>query len=138
MKKLVKLFVIVGLLVITTGCTGSKYLKSLSYSQYKEKLKNKETFVLEIMKKDCSHCKSLKPKLIDVIEKYKITVYYIDTSKLSDKENEELYQTTGISGTPTIIFYTNGVEATKSSRITGDSSKDRLISKFKTNGLIEE
>ena len=136
MKRFLKLFVVIGLILLTTGC-GSKYLKKISYTEYHKKLDNKETFVLEIMKKDCTHCKSLKPKLINVIEKYKIKVYYIDTATLSDEENTKLYQETGISGTPTIIFYNNGVEETKSSRINGDSSEDRLIAKFRANGLID-
>lgn len=137
MKKFLKVFILIGALVLITGCD-SKYLKKISYSTYKEKLENKETFALEIMKKDCTHCKSLKPKLISVVEKYKIKMYYIDTATLSEEDYEKLYQETGIEGTPTIIFYHNGVEETKSSRVTGDCSKDKLISKFKVNGFIED
>lgn len=137
MKKLSKYLLVIVLLLITTGC-GNKYLKEISYKKYHKMLDNKETFVLEIMRKDCSACKNFKPKLEEVVKDYKITVYYIDTDKLSEEDSDKLYQETGISGTPTVIFYKKGVEETKSSRINGSVSTDRIIAKFKANGIIDE
>jgi membrane-associated protease RseP (regulator of RpoE activity) len=45
---------------------------------------------------------------------------------------------TGISGTPTVLFYNDGVEKTVSSRINGSVSVDKIISKFKANNFLDE
>ena len=137
MKKVLRVLLVITLVFITTGC-GNKYMKKISYNKYQKMLENKESFVLEIMRKDCSACKNFKPKLEEVLKDYKITIYYIDTDSLSKKDSDKLYQETGISGTPTVIFYKKGVEETKSSRINGSVSTDKIIAKFKANGIIDE
>ena len=137
MKKFSKLLIVLLLLFVTTGC-GNKYLKSISYKEYHKMLDNKESFVLEIMRTDCSACRNFKPKLEEFVKKYKVTVYYIDTDDLSDSDKEKLLNETGISGTPTIIFYKKGVEETRSSRINGSVSTEKLVEKFKANGIIKE
>ncbi len=137
MKKLMKLFLIIMFTFITTGCS-NKHFDEISYSEYHKLLDNKETFILEIMKTDCTHCKNLKPKLESVADKYDIDIKVIDTAHLSKDEVEKIYDETGISGTPTILFYIDGVEETTASRIKGNVSEEKLIEKFKDNGIIEE
>lgn len=137
MKKIIKLMVLVGAVLLTTGC-GKSYMKEISYDEYKELLENKETFILEIMRTDCSACISFKPKITDVANNYKVEVKYINTDHLTDEENDELAKETGITGTPTVIFYHEGVEETVATRINGSVSKDKIISKFKVNGFITE
>ena len=41
------------------------------------------------------------------------------------------------SGTPTVIFYKNGKEETTAARIIGDTSKDKIVAKFKASGFIK-
>lgn len=113
-------------------------MKEISYSEYESLIDQKETFILEIMKTDCSACISFEPKIKAVAEEYKIEIKYINTTNLSDDEYDKLFNGTGISGTPTVIFYNEGVEKTIASRINGNVSKDKIISKFKANGFIEE
>ena len=137
MKKRVFFAIITICLILVTGCGGSKYLKEISYKKYHELLDNKKTFILEIMRTDCSACKDFKPKLTEVVNDYKIEVKYINTDHLSKKELDKLYDETGISGTPTVIFYNKGKEETVSSRINGSVSVDKIISKFKANGYIK-
>ena len=136
MKKYLKLGILLLTLFFITGCSNN-YLEEITYNEYKELVKNKETFILEIMRTDCSACINFKPKIESVANEYKIEVKYINTDNLTDEENDNLFLDTGISGTPTVIFYNDGVEITKSSRINGSVSKDRIISKFKANGFIE-
>lgn len=136
MKKIVKLTVLVVVFLLTTGC-GKSYMKEISYDEYKELIQNKETFILEIMRTDCSACISFKPKITDVANDYKIEVKYINTDHLTDEENNKLAQETGVTGTPTVIFYHEGLEETVATRINGSVSKDKIISKFKINGFIE-
>ena len=137
MKRTLKLFLTLTLVLICTGCSKS-YLKEISYKKYHEMLDNKESFVVEIMRTDCSACKSFKPNLEEFVNEYKVTVYFINTDHLSDVEKDNLFDETGISGTPTILFYKNGVEETVASRLTGSVSKERIISKFKANEIIDE
>jgi SPBc2 prophage-derived disulfide bond formation protein A len=120
-----------------TGC-GKSYMKEISYTEYQELLKNKETFILEVMRTDCSACISFKPKITQVANDYKIEIKYINTDHISDKEKEKLFADTGISGTPTVLFYNDGVEKTVSSRINGSVSVDKIISKFKANNFLAE
>lgn len=136
MKKIVKLTVLVVVFLLTTGC-GKSYMKEISYDEYKELIQNKETFILEIMRTDCSACISFKPKITDVANDYKIEVKYINTDHLTEEENNKLAQETGVTGTPTVIFYHEGLEETVATRINGSVSKDKIISKFKINGFIE-
>ena len=138
MKRISKLTLVFVLLILITGCGKSKYLKEISYKEYNKMIENKETFILEIMRTDCSACISFKPKLEEVLNEYKIEVKYINTDHLSDKDKEKLFDELGVSGTPTVIFYTDGVEKTVASRINGSISTDRIIAKFKANGIIDE
>lgn len=135
MKKYLKFGIMLLTLFFITGCSNN-YLKEISYNEYKDLIKNKKTFILEVMRTNCSACINFKPKLQEVAEEYKIEIKYINTDNLTDEESDSLYLDTGISGTPTIIFYNEGIEITKSSRINGNVSKDKIISKFKTNGFI--
>ncbi len=137
MKRFGKLFLIIMLVLMTTGC-GNKYLKEISYKEYHELLDNKESFILEIMKTDCPHCKNLKPKLEEVASKYGIEIKVLNTANMSKEDVDKLYDETGISGTPTILFYTDGEEESVYSRIKGNVSEEKLISKFKDNDIIEE
>ena len=131
MKKLKFILVLVGVLLIT-GCSKSN-IKEISYNEYKNLIDNKETFILEVMREDCINCKNFKPKLNEVAKEYNIEVKAISTDNLSDEELDVF----GISGTPTVIFYKDGKEETTAARIVGDTSKDKIIAKFKASGFIK-
>lgn len=137
MKKILKLTVIILCLFIFIGCQ-KNYLTEISYSEYKDLIKNKETFILEIMRTDCSACINFKPKLEQVAKDYKLDIKYINTDNLSEKDYNSLFNETGISGTPTVIFYNDGIEETVASRINGSVSVNKIITKFKANGFIKE
>lgn len=137
MKKYIKIMLVLICTLMLTGCEKS-YMKEISYTEYQELLKNKETFILEVMRTDCSACISFKPKITQVANDYKIEIKYINTDHISDKEKEKLFADTGISGTPTVLFYNDGVEKTVSSRINGSVSVDKIISKFKANNFLAE
>lgn len=137
MKKYLKLGIILCFILILTGCQ-KDYMKEINYKEYKNLIENKETFILEIMRTDCSACINFKPKITQVANDYKIEVKYINTDHLSKEEVDELYEVTGISGTPTVIFYNEGIEKTVASRINGSVSVDKIISKFKASEFIKE
>lgn len=132
MKKIKLLLCIFVLVVLTTGCN-NKYLKEIKYKDYEKLIEDKETFALEVMRNGCSACESFEPTLKEFVKEYKIEVKYINTDNLTDEQIDKF----GITGTPTIIFYENGEEKTISSRLIGAVSKDKIITKFKTNGFIK-
>jgi predicted bacteriocin transport accessory protein len=115
----------------------SKYLNKTNYNEFKQLIKDKETFILYIGSKDCSHCKAFKPKLIDVLEQYKINVKYVDLSTYSEKDRDNLFSIINISGTPTVSFVINGEESSTMNRISGDVTKDQIIEKMKINNYIK-
>lgn len=137
MKRLIKICLCVWICFLLTGCR-KEYLQEISYQDYLNLLESKETFILEVMRTDCSACSSFKPKLTQVADDYKLEIKFINTDHLSDEDKKALFNQASISGTPTVIFYHDGVEKTISSRINGSVSVDKIISKFKLNGFIEE
>lgn len=136
MKKIFKVSMLLLIIFLISGCNKT-YMKEISYNDYKKLIKKEETFILEIMRTDCSACINFKPKITEVANDYKVEVKYINTDNLTEDEVSKLYEDTGISGTPTVIFYINGKEETKSTRINGSVSTDKIISKFKTSGFIK-
>lgn len=126
--------------IIADSIMGKSYFDEITYEEITEKLDNKESLVLLISQTTCTHCNSYKPKLEDVANEYKINVYYIDIDLLDEDEYDDLNSRLSFasSGTPLTIFLKNGEETTVANRIKGDSSKDKIIKKLKSNGFISE
>lgn len=139
MKKIFKSLVIIFISVLfLTGCSSdNKYIKEISLDDFKEKMANKETFAIYIGNEGCSHCVAYKPTLEKVLKDYKITIYHLDNSKLSEEEFSEFKTYINISGTPTVAFITNGEEETTLNRIVGETSSENTIEIFKANGYIK-
>ena len=106
-------------------------------NKLKDKMNNKDTFILYIGNKNCHNCTSYEPVLKKVLNDYNITVYKLDNSKLSDDEFKEFSKYFSIQGTPTILFVNNGEEETTINRIVGNTSEKSTIERFKTNGYIK-
>lgn len=147
MKTKKKIFILVIVcLVILVGAfiadriLGKSYLNEIEYDEIIEKIENKEDFVLLISQTTCSHCANYKPKLKDVANEYKLNVYYIDVDLLEEEEYNNLnsYLSFKTAGTPVTLFLLNGEEKTVANRIKGDSSKDKIIKKLKSNGFISD
>lgn len=140
MKRILKYLSVLLVLIITlTGCSSNSdnHIKEITFNQFEEKMKNKETFALYIGNEGCSHCISYLPTLKEVLKEYDVTIYHLDNSKLSDSEYSKFKSYVNISGTPTILFITNGEEETTLNRIVGETSKQETIEIFKTNGYIK-
>ena len=126
------ILVVAGLIIYCFIHSYDSNLIEINYNELKEKIDNKEDFVL------CSHCQDYKPKLKKVGYKYKIDIYYIDVDLLNDDELKMFKNTVSFDGsTPITIFFKNGEEKTTATRIEGDVSEEKLINKLKTNGFIE-
>ena len=136
MKKIIKSLLLICVCIMLCSCS-NKNIKEINLDDFEDKINNKETFALYIGNEDCSHCVAYKPTLEKVLKEYKIKIYHIDNSKLSEKEYNKLKSYVYISGTPTIIFFEKGNEESTLSRIVGEMSYEDTIEKFKENGYIK-
>ena len=124
---------------IADNIIANYYFSKIGYKEIIEKIEDKEDLILLISQTTCSHCENYKPKLKDVAKKHKLHVYYIDVDLLDEDEYDKLnsYLSFASSGTPITIFLKDGNESTVANRIKGDSSKDKIVKKLKSNGFIE-
>ena len=125
------------ILIFVCGCTKESHIKEIHLDEFKEKIANKDTFALYIGNEGCTHCISYRPILEKVLDDYDITIYQLDNSKLTAEEYNEFRTYINISGTPTIVFITEGEEETTLNRINGETSRDATIERFKSNGYIK-
>ena len=114
-----------------------EYFIELKYEEFIKKIENKDSFVLCLSQTTCSHCAEFKPKLKEVAKQYKIELYYMETNLLNKEQTEGLKKIVAFSGTPTTVFITDGEEKLVANRISGDISKEKLIKKLKSNGIIK-
>ena len=141
MKKLILVLALVSFLFSVTGCEAEDKEKNrlieISYSEFNEKLENKETFFIEIMQTGCSACQSFAPKYKEVLEEYDLVSYQLNFSNMKKEDYNEFDDKYDIKGTPAVMFITEGSEKTEMQRITSNIAKSKIIAKFKSNGIIE-
>ena len=133
---ILSLIAILVAIILIFGNNKNDYYKEITYSEYKELINNDETFILYIHQTGCSHCSSFTPVLKKVLNKYKINnCYSINLSDMSKDEAIEFGSNTSVSGTPTIIFYNDGIED-KYDHVVGVKTEKVLTNKFKNKGFI--
>lgn len=115
----------------------SNNLVAMNTKTFKEKINNKDSFILLITKEGCSHCAEYLPVFINVLEKYNLTAYKLDLADMSDSDKEYLADIANISGTPTTVFIENGEETTVLNRIVGSASRKTVIDRLKTMKYIK-
>lgn len=131
--------IVIGLIVFYfLGSNSSDNFIKLNYNEFKEKVDNKDSFVLCVSRTTCSHCNDYKPKLKEVSKKYNIKIYYTEINEFSNSELDYFKDNFGFDGgTPITMFIKDGKEGTTGSRIEGDVSMEKIVSKLKTNGFIK-
>ena len=134
MKKLI--FVFISVLFIT-GCSFFSSYDEISYNEFKQMIRDNNSFILFVGSSTCSACGTYKVTLNKVIKKYNVDVKYIDLSKLSEKESGEFSASFPISATPTTIFIEKGKERDTFNRIVGSVKYSKIINTFKENGYIK-
>ena len=110
----------------------------LSVNELKEKIKNKDDFVLVFTQEGCSHCNTYHEVLNSVLKDYEVELYDLNLTDVKDNEITELNKIASINGTPTTLFYIDGEEQTTLNRINGSTSKTNLVNKLKKMGYIKE
>ena len=150
MKKVVIIILVILLIVggVITGCyfykkhnkkeSNDKYYHTLTYQTFKKMVDDKKSFILVIHQTGCSHCANYLPIVESVSNEYKLDVYNINTANLSEDDYYKFSGTVHYSGTPTTVFFFDGVEKTPLNRIVGEASKQTTIERYKSLGFISE
>ena len=129
---------IVGLALYGITVVTNKGYVEMNYTQLKQKMENKETFVLFIGTESCSACNMYKEILNNKFAKeYRtVTIFYIDVSKLTDAESASFNATFDYSVTPTTLVITEG-RVSNIDKIEGSNNYDNLIELLKRKGIIK-
>lgn len=133
------ILIILIMLALYFGVDSGPY-NEISITELTTMVENENTFVLVIGQENCTYCDSYKETMKKIIDNYDLDIKYINVSQLSEEEVESLneFLCSSYSGTPTTIFFVDGIEKTTYNRIDGNQSysivKDKLISQ----GYIEE
>ena len=111
----------------------------INYNELIEKTEAGKRFALFIGSEDCPHCQKYKTTLNKVISDYNITVYYIDISKLDEKEFAYLNSHYPFTGTPVTIIIENGNEYKRQiCRIDGAKNYTYVVKKLKKAEITKE
>lgn len=139
MKKTVIIFFVI---LITCGIftfsfsklltTEKPLYQNISIDTIQDKLDNNQSFVLFLYQKTCLGCKEIKPIINSYVRKTGNQIYALDINGIDDKTY--LIQNLNISGTPTVIFYKDGIEK---GRILNIFNMELLESKIKEYKIYE-
>lgn len=132
------------ILLFITGCNTINSYQKISLNTFKNKVNNKDSFVLILGSATCGYCESYKYTVDEIIKENQINVYYIDIYNLSEKQVDEIVALTNFGegyqlSTPTTLFFKDGVEDDQSgyNRIIGNKDKEFVENKLRINGYIE-
>ena len=118
----------------------NNYLKHISYSNFKELLKNQEKTVILIGKDECKYCNDVMTALNSISIDYNVEINYInienmDTSIAKDVEISltSLGYNDGFTTPLTIVVENNSLIE----YIIGASNEEYFVDIFKENGIIK-
>ncbi len=137
MKKIITAIILIFSIFLFTGCQNNS-INEISYTEFKNKIESKDSFILYIGSASCHNCTEFSPKLEEVINEYKIdNVYYIDLDTFSKEEQNEFNKIINVAGTPNVVFINKGEEGSSFNRINGNVSKEKIIERLKSNDYIK-
>ena len=120
--------------------SGEAGFTEITYSQYEEKVNNEEAFVVIIVRDGCGYCEMYEPIVSEVANEYKLPIYFINLTNLSEDEVNLLSTTNSYLkrndwGTPTTLFM-YGSHIVDS--ISGYVEKDAFVDFVKENFVTGE
>ena len=125
---------------LPVALSGETGFTEITYNQYMEKVNNNELFLVVIVRDGCGYCEMYEPIVEEVANEYKLPLYFINLTNLTDEERDELSSTNKYLkrnkwGTPTTLFMygENIVDS-----ISGYVEKDDFVSFVKENFKVEE
>jgi len=87
-------------------------MQQLTTNELKEKIKNKENFVIDFFATWCGPCKILKPIYEKVAQDLKTNNSDVSLYTMNVDSNRDLVMSLGIRSVPTIKSFSNGKEVT--------------------------
>ena len=84
------------------------YVKKIRLSEVKDKINNKENFILYIGRESCPYCQKFAPKLAVAIQKTNQTVYYLDNDSKERKDITSLAHDMNIKTVPNLSSFKKG------------------------------
>lgn len=126
-KKFLGLFLILCCFIIT-GCA-----RTITYKTLEDKIKDKESFVVEVIQTGCSHCEKFEPVFDKFAKDNDIEYFKLNLSNISSVDNESLGNKYDVSGTPTVLIFKKGVNQ-KELTISGEVPVKTLKEVFKLAG----
>ncbi len=111
-------------------------INEITLKELEKKIENKESFVLLVSMTSCSHCIMYKPIFSEIINANNIEAYDIDIEPMSPTQYQKLDNLINLDGTPTTIFFKDGVEI-EESRLVGYQEKDILIASMKKHEFMK-
>lgn len=112
-------------------------LIDIQVSDFVEKIESKDTLILVVSQTGCSHCEQYLPELDRTLKEKNLNAYVLNITNLSKEESATLSKYVNFSGTPTTIFFRDGVEKTTLNRIVGYASKNKIIERLQALGYID-
>jgi len=85
-----------------------QYVKKVSLSDIRSKIKNKEDFTLFIGRESCPFCEKFAPKLAIAIQKNYKTIYYLDNDSSERKEITSFAHELDVKTVPSLSNFING------------------------------
>ena len=137
--------IIIGIIILIVVVIGiflifnkeDNHLITLNKNELKEKIDNKDSFILVISQAGCSHCAEYIPILKEILNDNDIKAYIVDLKAFSKSDRQYLNTIANTSGTPTTLFIEKGEEKATYNRIVGSSNRQNIEAIFKKNGYIK-
>lgn len=139
MKKVLFILISAFTLFMCMGCSLNSEkgnVVEISYNEFAQKIKNRESFVIYVGSATCGHCSTFLPTLEKVVEEKELTVYYIDKSKLTTNQSNAVTKKVDLQGTPTLCSIKDG-KADTNNNLVGAKDYDTTLKFFKATGHIE-
>ena len=151
--KMVNIFIIIGiifligsLILMFTGNKSKNHVKEISFSEYKDIIKEDKYNIILLTSPTCSHCNNYKPYVNLVADENDLIIYDINLSNLEYDEYKELHDSYSILKneygennnpvipTPVTIITRNGEEVAS---VLGDIGQKGFTNLLKNNNILK-
>ena len=100
----------------------SQFVQDIDQSQYEEQvLRSAQPVVLDFYSTECAPCEALAPKYEAVAEQFQGKVRFF---KVFRQGNRDLSTQLGVTGSPTLVFFSGGKEVAQ--RLTGEIKRSDI------------
>lgn len=108
----------------------------ITYEEYEQKIKNKDSFILVLWQTGCGHCEKYEPIVNKIVSKYNLKIYSINLALLDDIQYSKIENKTFVTGTPTTVAFVDGI--TQSKKLIGSKDEQTVIDFLVKFGYLEE